>query len=315
MADSTKSRTLHYLRSVNSDQPRGIEVSIRGALRRRRACKDTELEQADQSIIRVQHRLVSTAAKPVLLHLVKYMPGEKAATLDPSPEGTEDDGGAQRPPRGKEFKAGECFLLVKDADVLFCGSGISQAAARLYLNALFVKCGIDEELCDFELRPAADLDRLAIIREKGVSSIQLGSIAYEASRKLLPVNQTFGRTLLKSVSDQVSALVAKDDTVMQQRVMEDLLVNVELKLQRNTFADLEAQRSMDEMAVSMLKNKHEHPGFTIITRDGNKLTDLSVRLHKKISVASYNNAVEHDSVWNALNNYYGELRDGKLLET
>jgi hypothetical protein len=97
--------------------------------------------------------------------------------------------------------------------------------------------------------------------------------------------------------------------------MEDLIVNVEVKLQRNSFADIEAQRSIDEMAIAMLSDDHHDQGFAIITRDGNRLTDLSVRLHKRIKVASHNNSVEHGSVWNALTTYFGELHDGKLLET
>lgn len=315
MSDPTKSKTLHYLRSVHDGQPQNIEASIRVMLRRRRVCKDTELDPGDQSVVRVQHRQASTSRKPVLLHLVRYVPGEKAATIDPDPEGLEDNGDAERPPKGKEFKAGECFLLVKNADVLFCASGISQAVARSYLARLFAECGVEPDLCAFALRPAADLDRLAIIRERGVSAIQLGSVAYEASRKLLPKKQSMSRQWLKSVSDQVSALVARDDTVMEQRVMEDLIVNVELKLQGNSYADIEAQRSIDEMAIALLAEDHDNQGFTIVTRDGNRLTDLSVRLHKRVKVASSSNSVEHGSVWNALNDYYGELSEGKLLET
>ncbi|ASJ72286.1 hypothetical protein [Granulosicoccus antarcticus] len=315
MSDNSKSKTLHYLRSVHDGQPRNIEASIRLMLRRRRVCKDTELDPGDQSIMRIQHRRVSTSNNPVLLHLVKYVPGEKAATLDPEPEGAEDEEGAQRPPRGKEFKAGECFMLVNDADVIFCASGITQAAARVYFRQFFAECGVEKEMCLFDLLPAADLDRLAIIRKHGVGSIQLGSVAYEASRKLLPDNSTMGRRLLKSVSDQVAALVAKDDTVLEQRAMEDLIVNVELKLQGNTHADIEAQRSIDKIAVAMLSDEQGSEGFTIVTRDGNRLSDLSVKLHKRIKVTSYNNSVEHTSVWTALSNYYDELKEGKLLET
>lgn len=315
MSDTTKSKTLHYLRSVHDEQPRLIEASIRVMLRRRRVCKDTELDLGDQSIIRVQHRQSAAAGKPVLLHLVRYVPGEKAATIDPDPDGAEDPGDVQLPPKGKEFKAGECFLLVRGADVLFCASGISQAATRLYLGKLFNEVGVEPDLCQFDLRPAADLDRLAIIRERGVSSIQLGSVAYEASRKLLPKNDSLSRRMLKSVSDQVSALVARDDTVLEQRVMEDLIVNVELKLQGNTFADIEAQRSIDQVAIALLADDHDNQGFTIVTRDGNRLSDLSVRLHKRVKVASSNNSVEHPSVWNALSAYYEELAEGKLLET
>ena len=315
MSDNSKSKTLHYLRSVHDGQPRNIEASVRVMLRRRRVCKDTELDPGDLSIIRVQHRQSSTSTKPVLLHLVRYVPGEKAATLDPEPEGAEDEGGAQRAPRGKEFRAGECFILVKDAHVLFCASGITQAGARMYLRQLFAQCGVEADMCQFDLLPAADLDRLAIIRKRGVSAIQLGSVAYEASRKLLPDNRTMGRRMLKSVSDQVSALVARDDTVLEQRVMEDLIVNVELKLQGNSHADIEAQRSIDEIAIAMLADEHSNHGFTIVTRDGNRLTDLSVKLHKRVKVASTNNSVEHASAWTALNSYYSELQEGKLLET
>ncbi len=269
----------------------------------------------DQSIIRIQHRRVGGASKPLLLHLVRYVPGEKAATLDPEPEGTEDDGGEQRPPRGKEFKAGECFLLVKNADVLFCAGGITSTAARVYARNLFTSCGIDKELCDFDLRPAADLDRLAIIRKRGVSSIQLGSVAFEASRYLLPERASFGRSVLKSVSDQVQALVAKDDTVLEQRVMEDLIVNVELKLQGNSQADIEAQRSIDDMAVHMLRHEESTRGFVIVTRDGNRLTDLAVKLHKRIKVLANNNSLDHESVWLEMRGYFDELRESKLLET
>lgn len=286
---------------------------MRAVLRRMRSCKATEWQGEDQSIIRIQHRRAGGTGKPVLLHLVRYTPGQGAATLNPDPEGREDDGGAQQPPKGREFKAGECFVLVKDANVLFCANGLTAAAFRVYAQQMFIACALDEQVVPFELKPAADLNRLSIIRERGVSSIQLGSVAFEASRKLLPSDASLGRSLLKSVSDQVSALIARDDTVSEQRALEDLIVNVQLKLQGNSQADIEAQRSIDEIAVKMVQEDQDE-GFTIITRDGNRLTDLSVKLHKKIKVSSRGEFIDYGEVWIEMADYYQTLREGRLLD-
>ncbi|MCC3255909.1 hypothetical protein [Xanthomonas campestris] len=117
-ADKT-TKTVYYLRARLGDQPFDLQAIAKRARVKKSTCDATEIELGGGDVVRIQH--FSNANGRTLMHLTRYVPGVQASTLQPKATTPEDDEGAQPPPRGKEFKDGDCFLLLKAHHVLYCG--------------------------------------------------------------------------------------------------------------------------------------------------------------------------------------------------
>lgn len=130
-ADQT-TKTVYYLRARRDDQPFDLQSIAKKARKKKSTCDATEIELGGGDVVRIQH--FSNSNGRTLMHLTRYVPGVQASTLQPKATTAEDDEGAQPPPKGKEFKDGDCFLFLKDHHVLYCGHGISKSKASLYLS-------------------------------------------------------------------------------------------------------------------------------------------------------------------------------------
>lgn len=262
--------------------------------------------------MRIQH--YSGAGGRVRLHLSRYIPGVQASTLQPKATTAEDDEGAQPPPKGKEFKDGDCFLLIKDHHVLYCGHGISKSKASLYLSLLFREAELNDESSGFELVPASDLDKLQLIQDHGVRSIQLAVGAFDLSlpkaQRTSWVARSFG-----TLGDELTALISKDQSLATQKALEDLMVNVEVKLEGNTRAVQSSQNFIEELAETVLDDA-ELPvsEFTIITQKNERITSGEIRLQTGVKVEVKDNSVSHTSVWGEMGTYFDEIDQKKLLE-
>lgn len=312
MASNKATKTLYYLRARRNGAPFDLQAITARARRRKNTCGATEVQLGAGDVVRMQHYSVS--AGRLRLHLTRYVPGVQASTLLPKATSAEDDEGAQAPPRGKEFKDGDCFLLIKNHHVLYCGHGISKSKATLYLSQLFRAADLYDESSGFELIPASNLDKLELIQDHGVRSIELAVGGYQLS---LPraerknwISKQFG-----FLGDELIALVAKDQTQGEQKALEDLLVSVEIRLEGNTRAAQSSQDFIEDLAESVLDDS-ESPisDFTIITQKNERITSGAVRLQTTVTVDAKDNAVSYTSVWSELETYFNEIAEGKLLE-
>lgn len=311
MASDKASKTLYYLRAKRDGKPFNLQAIVAKARRKKNNCGATEVELGGGDVVRIQH--YSVANGRTRIHLSRYVPGVQASTLQPKAASAEDDEGVQAPPRGKEFKDGDCFLLIKDHHVLYCGHGISKSKATLYLGQLFRAADLHDEASGFDLVPASNLDKLQLIQNHGVKSIQLAVGAFELS---LPkakrgnwMNRTFG-----SLGDELSALIGKDASPAQQKALEDLIVNIEVRLDGNTRAIQSSQDFIEDLAESILDEEEPVSEFTIVTQNDEHITSGSIRLQTKAKVATKDNSVSHTSVWSELGTYFDEITQGHLLE-
>lgn len=315
MAPKTVYKTLYYLRAVDDYQPVDLEqlvVSSRNVLPN---VADTEITLATEDVLRVQHYKQSEHTdESTLLHIVKYTPGERAPTLQPSWQQPEDHEGAHPAPTGREFKDGDSFLLINGNHALFCSHGISLQKTELYLKKLFEAADISAESRRFELKPASDLDKLALLQTSGVRSISLGTTAFQVS---IPQAQrtTWISRMVGYMGDELSALASEDDSAAAQRALEDMLINVELKLDGNTRAQAEAQDFIVQAAESVLDDTDAPINdFSICTQSGERITPATVRLQTRVGVLKQDRSINHESVWEGMVQYLGEMRTGNLLE-
>jgi len=305
-------KTLYYLRARRGDLPFDLQAVVAKARGKKRDVAATEVELGGGDIVRIQH--YSVQAGRVRLHLSRFVPGVQASTLQPGVKTPEEDEGAQAPPRGREFKDGDCFLLIKGHHVIYCGHGISKSKATLYLLQLFREATLHDEASGFDLVPASAIDKLQLINDHGVKSIQLAASAFDLS---LPaknrknwVSKAFGK-----IGDELSALTQQDQTPAEQKALEDLIVNVEVKLDGNTRAVRRSQEFIKKLASTVLEDE-ETPlsEFVIVTQDGEHITSSAVRLQTRASVETKDNSLGHTSAWNEMGAYLDQLGQANLLE-
>ncbi|WP_447077819.1 hypothetical protein [Shewanella algae] len=123
MASHKARKTIYYLRAVKDGYPLDLEELMVKARVQLPTVADTEVGFSDNQIIRIQHYDSTPAG--VFIHLVRYVPGDTAPTLEPRTNQAEEDEGHEDAPDGKEFKDGDSFLFVSKHNVIFCGHGIS----------------------------------------------------------------------------------------------------------------------------------------------------------------------------------------------
>ena len=180
MTVKTTTKKVYYLRAKDDNKPKDLQALIETARASKPTVADSEIKFGVGDIVRIQHYKASKSLG-AFLHLTRYVPGEKAPTLQPKASTTEDNEGTQQAPSGKEFKDGDCFLLVSQHHVLYCGHSIHLAKATQYLSRLFESCQIDEALRRFEVSPVTDLDKIKLLQKHGVRSILLSSNAFDIS--------------------------------------------------------------------------------------------------------------------------------------
>lgn len=311
-ADQT-TKTVYYLRARRDDQPFDLQSIAKRARRKKNNCAATEIELGGGDVVRIQH--FSTSNGRTLLHLTRYVPGVQASTLQPKATTAEDDEGAQPPPRGKEFKDGDCFLLLKEHHVLYCGHGISKSKASLYLSQLFREAELHDESSGFDLVPASNLDKLQLIQDHGVKSIQLAVGAFDLSLPKARRTSWIAKSL-GTLGDELGALISKDQSLTKQKALEDLIVNVEVKLDGNTRAIQSSQDFIEDLAKTVLDDDTETPvsEFTIVTQKNERITSGEIRLQTGVKVATKDNSVSHTSVWGEMGTYFDQITQGNLLE-
>jgi len=311
MASDKAKKTLYYLRARRDDEPFDLQAMVARARRRKDNCGATEVELGGGDVVRIQHYSISGGR--MRLHLSRYVPGVQASTLQPNSTSAEDDEGAQAPPRGKEFKEGDCFFLIKNHHVLYCGHGISKSKAVLYLAQLFRAAEFHDEASGFDLVPASNLDKLQLIQDHGVKSIQLAVGAFDLSlpkaRRNSWMNKTFG-----SIGDELNALIGRDVSQAQLKALEDLIVNVEVRLDGNTRAVQSSQDFIENLAEAVLDDEAPISEFVIVTQKNEQITSGSIRLQTRVDVDTKDNSVSHNSAWAQLGSYFDEITQGNLLE-
>ncbi|GAA4951664.1 hypothetical protein [Halioxenophilus aromaticivorans] len=313
MATRTTTKKVYYLRARANQQPKNLQTLVETARSNKPTVADTEVTFGGGDIVRIQHYR-QNSGHGVYLHLTRYVPGEKAPTLQPKAVAAEDNEGTQPAPTGKEFKDGDCYLLIQQHHVLFCSHGIHVAKAIQYLAMLFKKCDMDQSGREFDVSPVSNLDKVKLLQEHGVRSILLSTNAFDIS---LPeaergswISRTFGK-----LSDEFNALMEKDDSIADQKIKEDLLVNVELRLNGNTRAAQDTQDFIEDVAESVLSDTDSPISeFAIVTQSGETVKPGSIRLQKGFRVPVIDGALSHISIWDSMESYYTELRQGNILE-
>lgn len=305
-------KTVYYLRARRGANLFDLQAVVEKARKKKKTCDTTEVTLGDGDVVRIQH--YSKSGGRARLHLSRYIPGVQASTLQPKATTVQDDEGTQPPPKGKEFKDGDCFLIIKEHHVIFCGHGITKSKATLYLSQLFRAAELHDEASGYDLVPISNLDKLKLIQDHGVKSIELGAGAFDLSlpkqQRTNWITKTFGK-----LGDELEALVGTDQSLTEQKALEDLIVSVQVRLDGNTRAIESSKEFIEDLAETVLDNDDSLVSkFIITTQDGERITASDIRLQTRIKVTTKDNSVSHNNAWEGMEAYFHQIAQGNLLE-
>ncbi|MEO8644017.1 hypothetical protein [Pseudomonas sp.] len=265
--------------------------------------------QLFEDVVRIQRFKDSPVGR--LYHFSRYAPGTQSSTLTPKAAGKLDTEGSLGAPAGKEFKTGECYVLINKHNVLFCGHGLTHQKCAGYIFMLIKAQKYDLEPIKFH--PSSNIDKVAILNAQGAKSIRLNVNAYKLS--LPKENKGWFGGVLSSVGDEVIALIGKDPNRSQEKSLEDMTVALEIGLDGNSRATVESKDTITDLANEVLADDDSPvDSFTIITRDGTPITSEDVKLHSTISVEKHGTSLDHVQIWDEMIKYFGQLKKQKLLE-
>lgn len=310
MATKNVRKTAYYLRATQGSKPFDLESVIRACRQVNSSVAASEALVGAEDIVRIQHYREATDG--TYLHLASYIPGEKAPTLRPKVMDTDDNESAQTAPAGQEFKGKDCFFFISGHNVLYCGHGITIQKAKAYFFILASKSNITG--LSFELEASSNVDKLRLLKMHGVQAIEMSTSTYQASLMYeKPVGGLAG--LFMKTLDEVKALVEKDEDAVSLKAMEDLIVNVEVRLDGNTRASLRAQEAISKMATDALLDEENNIGeFTIVTQSKDRIKVSDIRLQSAFNVERVDGSLSHSEVWQKLNAYYDGIRAANLQE-
>lgn len=269
---------------------------------------ETEIDMFGD-VIRIQRFKDSPAGR--LYHLARYSPGSHSSTLTPKVTGKLDDEGVLGAPAGKEIKTGECYALVNEHNVLFCGHGLTHQKCASYFFSLLKKESY--EIDPIKFHASSNIDKVSILNAQGAKSIRLNVNAYKLS--LPKADEGWLSGVLSSVGEEVKALICKDPNRSQEKSLQDMIVALEIGLDGNSRATVESQSTVTDLANEILTDDDSPvDSFTILTRDGTPITSDDVKLHSAISIEKNGTSLNHVDIWDAMVRYFGQLKHQKLLE-
>ncbi len=119
-----------------------------------------------------------------------------------------------------------------------------------------------------------------------------------------------------ALGDELGALIGKDQSLIEQKALEDLIVTVEVKLDGNTRAIQSSQDFIEDLAETVLDDDIEMPvsDFTIVTQKNERISSGEIRLQTSLKVETKDNSVSHTSAWVEMGMYFDQITQGDLLE-
>jgi hypothetical protein len=262
-----------------------------------------------EDIVRIQRFRDSPVGR--LYHLTRYSPGTHSATLTPKAGGKLDNEGVLGAPAGKEIKIGECYALINDHNILFCGHGLTQQKCAGYFYTLIRSAGY--QLDPIKFHPSSDTNQVAILNAQGARSIRLNVNAYKLS--LPAADKGWLGGVFSSVGEEFKALIGKDPNRSQEKSLENMVVALEIGLEGNSRATVESQDTLTDLANEVLSDDDSPvDSFTIVTRDGTPITSHDIQLHSSMHIEKVGTSLSHVEIWDGMVRYMGQLKKQKLLE-
>lgn len=321
MAKKT-TKTIHYLRAQQNHSLFDLEVALRRVLSAAPTVQDTQIEQYNQ-LTQIMHRTLDpkdvkgNSIGGLLIHIGSDTKDEHIRTMSNRPVQQDDHGGTQAPPSGYSFLRKEAFLYIVGHHVIFCGHGfLSASTVASYLSLLSNKLrenNPDIVQFNIEFKAVGNCDKLSLIQQHGVKSILLDASAYQLSRNRL--YQDSRSTIAKALG-KVGSVFTSELSDEELEAQSEIHINLEVLLNGNSRASIEAQSLMQEQAEEIIDDETVNQGFSITTQQGEVIQPSDVKLSKSVRIGRYDeaNSLLPDSAFTAISEYFLELQSRNLTE-
>lgn len=310
MAKITK--TLRYFRCLDdASHPFDLESYVRFARGNVNTVAASEWRLVDE-VVRIQHYRDSEG---VLLHFVRYVPGESSDTLTPGAQQEEDNEEPHPAPEGMEYKDGDFFLLCRGHNLIGVSHGRSMNHSKIeqYLKYYIQLGTITEDTPEgveynFHISTALNIAKFQLMEKHGVSRIGFKASAYSASYDSRREG-SFVRRAISTIGDSLKTRFERLDSVSEMEAMEDLVVEASIRLSGNTRAGESAQSELMQIAQESVDDSN----IIIYTQKNEPISSSDIRLQTKESFDKHGKSVNYDEIWNKLKVYYNKLKAEHLL--
>ena len=310
MATKAKQRTLYYRRAVWTGRRQNLQKYLIDAHKHRGTTKQRTFQYGDGEIEGINWKQSNNS---FLFHITEYVP-HQPTSLVPFPSAAKTDKTSEfSPPSSNHFLEGDIFCFLKNNHLLLCPSGAREAVAESYIQYMLRADGNGALLTSFEITPIIDLDRYRYIRQHGVKRIELNSSLYEATVDY-EERRNIRQTLLKEFSDSFISLFKNDPKSELRDITdkENLSVKLIISYDKRGHGDVGWQRMIK--AGSQLARSDEDEGFKIVTGDDQAFSADEIRIKEKVKINSFGKSIDRESAWEALEEYYEQLRSTGALQ-
>lgn len=201
--------------------------------------------------------------------------------------------------------------------VIFCGHGfLSASTVASYLSLLSNKLRESNPnivLFNIEFKAVGNCDKLSLIQQHGVKSITLDASAYQLSRDRLYQNS---RSTIAKALGKVGSVFTSELSDEELEAQSEIHINLEVLLNGNSRASIEAQSLMQEQAEEIIDDETVNQGFSITTQQGEVIKPSDVKLSKSVRIGRYDeaNSLLPGSAFTAISEYFLELQSRNLTE-
>jgi len=204
------------------------------------------------------------------------------------------------------------MVLVAGNHVLLCATNLHEKRAERYMIEIIEATGVAPREAQFSLCRKADVDKIQLIRNQGVRSLNLGVSLFEATLDHME-RTTVKKRLGGGLMDEVKAMLSEDPELQEIDAAENLSAEIILKFDSRRKDKALGRQRVETLATRLIEDG-EDEGFTIVTMEGEKIKGSDISLRKTVCLPKYGKSVFCGDAWRALEEYYYELQAGGLLE-
>jgi hypothetical protein len=268
----------------------------------------------------------------LFFQIASSIPGRATSAIDkPSSATINSDITEINAPEGKDFLDGDVFLLVQGNNVILIQSGARENVALYYLAQMLKKNSYEKEAMSLSFEKIAKEDKVKMIHDQGVKSVELNSSLFEASlrhfeqKKDQEKKETKIFDVMGNIAKTLKQVFSEDPKLKEINELEN--VNIKLSI---SFDGKEAMKKehknqvgfgmlgrsrLEKTSKKILEEYLEEnvDGFTIITQNNNRITSNEIVISDIYRIKTFGNSLVANDAFEKLENYLKQLDNQAIL--
>jgi hypothetical protein len=243
------------------------------------------------------------------LHLVTFERGAGAAVIETLRDIRIDEEPA---PQDSEFIQSQVFLICSDGNVIFSthNSPIHDTRIGTLLNNLINAFSEYDEPPSYVLKATLDEECYRQLMDQGIGEIDLNVVGYKQTLDYLLSN---GQIQNAGFFSLLSSLVSEDISPEEKEAATKIAGRIILK-PGHDWKDVHVKSLLTNMAKDLLDNDDLEDGFAIVTKNGLRITQDSVRIKETIRVEGNRRIVSVPQMFEGLNNACDQFEEMDVMD-